>query len=155
MGIFNAAGTRITKATFPTTAIPAADLPKVLSADLYETKSYGAQDPKPEGSIKEVFLKAGTVLTQKQIDAMFPTAKITKVTPANGPAVGGTVVTIEGEHLDGVTSVTFGGTPGTALTVLSPRKLRVTTPAKAAGAVTVAVVDDSGTQSKPNGFTFA
>lgn len=154
MRIFNAAGTRITKATFPTTAIPAADLPKVVSQDLYETTDYGAADPKPEGSIKKRLFKAGKVLTQREIDALFDTAAIDLVTPAVGPAIGGTVVTITGRHLDGVASVTFGGTAGTAMTVVSPREIRVTTPAKTAGAAAVAVVDDGGTVTKAGGFTF-
>jgi len=155
MRLFLANGTRVTKSTFPTTAIPAADLPKVISADILETKDYGAADPKPEGSIKTVKFKAGQVLTQRQIDALFDTATIVSVSPASGTTVGGTVVTIKGTHLDGVTSVTFGGTAGTALTVVSPRELKVTTPVKTAGAVTVAVVDDGGSVSKATGYTYA
>lgn len=154
MRLHLANGTRVTKSTFPTTAIPAADLPKVISADIYETKDYGASDPKPEGSIKTLKYKAGQVLTQRQIDALFDPAKIISVSPASGAQVGGTVVTIKGEHLDGVTSVTFGGTAGTALTVVSQRELKVTTPAKTAGPVTVAAVDDSGTVSKASGYTY-
>ena len=156
MGIFNSAGTRITKSTFPTTAVPAGDVPKVVTEDLFITRRFDAvNDGAVDGSIKTILVKANAVLTQKQIDELFPAAVVSTVAPATGGVAGGTVVTITGENLDGVTSVTFGGTAGTALTVVSPTELRVTTPAKTAGAVTVAVVDDSGTTSKANGFTFA
>lgn len=154
MKLYTSAGARVTKGAFPTSAIPAADLPKVVSQDLFYTRQYGLSDPKPEGSIKALAIKAGTVLTQKQIDALFDDAVIKTISPASGVATGGTVVTIKGEHFDGVTSVTFGGTAGTALTIVSERELRVTTPAKAAGAVAVAIVDDAGTTTKANGFTF-
>ena len=155
MHLFKANGTRVTKATVSTSAVPAADVPKVLAEDLYEMRSYGPTDPKPEGSLKFLRFTAGTVLTQRQIDNLFDTAKITKITPANGLAAGGATVTIEGEHLDGVTAVNFGGTPGTSLSIKGPRKLTVVTPAKAAGAYAVDVVDDGGTVSKANGFTYA
>jgi len=156
MGIFKTDGTRVTKATFPATAVPAGDVPKVLSEDLYATRRFHDDyDGKPDGSIKTILAKAGTVMKQSQIDALFPDATISTVTPATGGIAGGTVVTIRGTNLDGVSSVTFGGTAGTALNVVSPKEIRVTTPAKTAGAVNVAVVDDSGTQTKTNGFTFA
>lgn len=156
MGIFNAAGTRITKSTFPTAAVPAADVPKVVTEDLFITRRYDAvNDAAVDGSIKTILVKADAVLTQKQIDDLFPAAVISTVSPATGGVAGGEVVTITGENLDGVTSVTFGGTAGTALTLVSPTELTVTTPTKTAGAVTVAVVDDSGTSSKANGYTFA
>lgn len=156
MGIFNAAGTRITKATFPTTAVAAADVPKVVTEDLFLTRRFDAvNDGQVDGSIKTILVKADAVLTQGQIDALFPAAVIDACSPATGGTAGGDVITITGENLDGVTSVTFGGTAGTALSVKSPTELTVTTPAKTAGAVTVAVVDDSGTQSKTTAYTYA
>lgn len=154
MALFTKSGTRITKSTFPTTAIPAAHLPKVLSEDLIETRNYGRNDPKPEGSTRHLGMTAGTVLTQQQIDNLFPPAKVHDVSPAVGPAAGGTRVTIVGENLDGVTAVTFGGTAGTSLTVTSDRELKVTTPAKAAGAANVVVTNDAGPTTRVGGFTF-
>ena len=148
-------GTRVTKDTFPTTAIPAADLPKVVSANIFDTRRTGLSDEVPQGSLKRVLYRAGDVLTQRQIDVLFPAAIITTVTPATGPAAGGTTVKITGQNLDGVTSVTFGGVAGTVLVVVDDRTLTVKTAAVAAGAKDIVVVDDSGNTTRAGGFTFA
>ena len=61
-----------------------------------------------------------------------PTA--TGVTPAAGPLVGGTAVTIAGTNFGtGVTTVTIGGAPITGLTVTSSTTLTGTAPAGAPG----------------------
>lgn len=79
-----------------------------------------------------------------------------KLAPVTGPAAGGTVVTITGDNLARVSSVTFGGTAGTALNVTKAAdgEIKVTTPARAAGAVNVVLVDPSGNTTVTNGFTF-
>jgi hypothetical protein len=69
---------------------------------------------------------------------------------------GGSIVTISGSGLSAVTSVLFGGTPGTAITVASDSMLTVTAPAHAAGPVTVSVVTTSGSSATvPNGFLYS
>jgi hypothetical protein len=153
MGLYNAAGTRVTKAAFP--AVTDTDPVMVVTADLYSTRRFGTGDAKPEGSIRDVAFRAGAKLKQSEINALFPAATITSVVPATGGVAGGTVVTLNGTNLDGVTGVTFGGTAGTALTVLSDTQVRITTPAKAAGAYDVVAADDSGNVTKTGGFTFA
>ncbi|MEU3455667.1 IPT/TIG domain-containing protein, partial [Micromonospora sp. NPDC006766] len=77
------------------------------------------------------------------------------MSPATGPQAGGTEVTITGTNLSGTSGVTFGGTAGTGLKVLSQTKIKVTTPAKGAGAVAVVVADDSGNVTVANGFTYS
>lgn len=77
------------------------------------------------------------------------------VTPSTGLAAGGTAVVIEGSGFEGATGVTFGGTPGTAFEVVDDTEVHVTTPAHAAGAVAVVVVDANGNGTKANGFTYA
>jgi len=64
---------------------------------------------------------------------------VTGVDPSNGPPSGGTVVTVTGSGFTGATGVSFGGTPGTNLTVISNSRLVVTSPAHAAGTVDVVV----------------
>jgi len=81
------------------------------------------------------------------------------VTPSTGLAsAGGTVLTFEApnNNLLGVTSVTFGGTAGTALDVskAADGELKVTTPPKAAGTYTVVLVDPSGNLTLTNAVTF-
>jgi hypothetical protein len=61
-----------------------------------------------------------------------PAPVITGISPAKGPAAGGTVVTITGEHLTGATAVEFGTTAGT-VTSDTDTKITVTSPAGAGG----------------------
>lgn len=63
---------------------------------------------------------------------------------ANLPAAGGTVVIVEGDNFTGATSVTFGGTAGTAFSVTDDNHIKVTTPAKTAGTYDVVVVKAAG-----------
>jgi hypothetical protein len=154
VGIFTNDGTRVTKSGVPLTDIDPLDVPKELTEDLYSTRSYGQTDPKPEGSVRSLLARAGAVFTQRELNRLFPPVSVSEVSPASGPAVGGTVVTITGESLDGVTAVNFGGTAGTNLEVVSDTEVNVTTPAGVAGAVDVEVVDDSGSATETGGYTY-
>jgi IPT/TIG domain/Carboxypeptidase regulatory-like domain len=68
---------------------------------------------------------------------------ITSISPTSGTIDGGTLVTINGANLDGATKVTFG-TDTAVITVVSGTQITVTTPAHAAGAVTVEVTTPTG-----------
>ncbi|MBO9661464.1 IPT/TIG domain-containing protein [Dokdonella sp.] len=78
---------------------------------------------------------------------------VTSVVPAQGPAAGGTTVTITGTNLAGATSVTFGGAAAT-ITGNTATQVVATAPAHAAGAVTVAVTTPGGSGSKANAYTY-
>lgn len=107
-----------------------------------------------EGATKLLF-HDGQEVPESEINALFKTATVTNISPATGPAAGGTVVTITGTNLAGVEGVTFGGTAGTALQRVSNTQIKITTPAKAAAAYNVAVLDDAGTVTVTNGFTYS
>lgn len=157
MGLYDATtGTRLTKSGFPKTPYTDPDPKFVVTAGVTRREPFpGAEDGTVEGSKKTQAFGVGDIISQSQLDALFPAATIDTITPATGTTVGGTVVTIKGDNLDGVTSVTFGGTAGTSLTQVDADTIRVTTPAKTAGAYNVAVVDDSGTTTKTNGYTYS
>lgn len=76
--------------------------------------------------------------------------------PAEGPAAGGTTVTITGQSLVGVTSVTFDGVAGTALDVADAEEgtITVVTPAGTAGPADVVLVDADGNTTLTGGFTY-
>jgi hypothetical protein len=61
------------------------------------------------------------------------TAPVPAINPATGPA--GTPVTITGTGMKTVKSVTFGGVPGTAITIAADGTITVTPPTPAAGQV--------------------
>jgi IPT/TIG domain-containing protein len=153
MGIYKADGTRVTKDAFP--AVEAADPMTEITEDLYDTRPYGRGDGTPEGSIRTILARAGDVMRQSYIDRLFIQATIDAISPNTGAAAGGTVVTITGENLDGVSGVDFGGVAGTNLVIDSAEQLRVTTPAGAAGAADVVVHDDAGDVTVTGGFTYA
>ena len=83
------------------------------------------------------------------------TPTVSTVAPATGAAAGGTAVTISGTNLTGATWVMFGGTNGTAFSVVNATTITVTTPAHAAGAVSVVVLHPTGNVTKANGFTYS
>jgi hypothetical protein len=77
------------------------------------------------------------------------------VSPASGPAAGGTTITVTGTaFVAGATSVLIGGIAATAVSVASATTLTAVTPAHAAGAVSVAVTTPIGTGALSNAFTF-
>ncbi|MBH0009803.1 IPT/TIG domain-containing protein [Salinibacterium sp. SWN1162] len=69
---------------------------------------------------------------------------ISEISPASGPATGGTAVTITGTDFGGSTGVTFDGVAATDFTVVSDTEITVTSPAHAAGGVEVIIQHPAG-----------
>jgi len=69
---------------------------------------------------------------------------VTAVSPATGPAAGGTAVTITGTGLTGATSVMFGAGAATNVTVVSATSITATAPAGTTGTVDVEVTTPFG-----------
>ena len=72
---------------------------------------------------------------------------VTAVAPTSGPTTGGTDVTVTGTDFAGATSVTFGGTEGTDLDVVSDTTLTVVSPPHGTGVVNVRVETADGTSA--------
>jgi hypothetical protein len=86
---------------------------------------------------------------------LFPAFSITSVTPNSGPTIGATPVTIRGQQFTGVNSLTFGGTPATALVVVNDTTITALTPAHATGAVAVVAGKSNGESATlANGFFY-
>ncbi|MBL8916937.1 MAG: IPT/TIG domain-containing protein, partial [Archangium sp.] len=81
---------------------------------------------------------------------------VTSIAPTSGALAGGTTVTINGTSFVAGATVTFGGTPATATTFDTDRKLTAITPAGASvGAVNVTVTNPGGKASTlANAFTY-
>lgn len=73
---------------------------------------------------------------------------VTDVEPAEGPAEGGTEVTITGQRFHEVTEVAFGGTPAESFEVVSPTELTAVTPAHESGSAPVTVTTAGGGSSE-------
>lgn len=71
------------------------------------------------------------------------------------PAAGGTALFVYGDNFTGATGVTFGGTAGTVFSVVDDNTIRVTSPAKTAGAYAVVVTKGVGnSNSLANAVTY-
>ncbi|MGC2184979.1 MAG: IPT/TIG domain-containing protein, partial [Terriglobales bacterium] len=79
---------------------------------------------------------------------------VSSVSPNNGPTAGGIGVTITGSNFTAGVTVTFGGTAATNVVVVNSTSITATTPAHAAGAVTVTVTVNNQSGSLTNGFTY-
>ncbi len=84
-----------------------------------------------------------------------PAPTLTGISPASGTAAGGTAVTISGTGFQAGATVSLGGTPATGVTVMNSMSITATSPAHAAGTVSV-IVTNSDTQSGTltQGFTY-
>ena len=73
---------------------------------------------------------------------------VSGVTPASGPATGGTTVTIIGTNFTGATGVAFGGKAAASFTVASATQITATEPAGTAGqTVDITVTTPGGTSA--------
>ncbi|HWM91368.1 MAG TPA: M12 family metallo-peptidase [Thermoanaerobaculia bacterium] len=86
-----------------------------------------------------------------------PPPIVTAVNPKSGTTAGGTLVTLTGTGFQAGATVTFGGTQGTSVSVVSPTRITVRTPAKATGKVAVVVMNHPSGQSTTlnDGFFYA
>ncbi len=94
--------------------------------------------------------------TSSDVHAQFaPPPSVTSISPASGPASGGTSVTITGTNFTGATAVTFGNTPAGSFTVNSASQITATSPA-GTGTVDIRVTTPGGTSatSAADQFTY-
>ena len=89
------------------------------------------------------------------VTAVAASMSVTNVSPANGPWLGGTPVTITGTGFLSGASVTFGGTAATSVVVVNATTITAATPAHASGAVDVTVTNTNATNATLTaGFTY-
>ncbi len=81
--------------------------------------------------------------TAAQAALAFP-PEVTKVSPVEGPATGGTEVTITGFGFEGATAVRFGTTAAIKFTVTSGSKIKAEAPTHADGTVNITVETHEG-----------
>ena len=92
----------------------------------------------------------------KAAELYTPPPRVDAVSPATGPASGGTSVTIRGQGFThNLRAVRFGGTPATRFRADSYGRITAVAPPHAAGTVTVTVVTEGGAASRAGRFTYA
>ncbi|MGH9421356.1 MAG: IPT/TIG domain-containing protein, partial [Thermoanaerobaculia bacterium] len=82
------------------------------------------------------------------------TPSITQISPANGPAAGGTNVTLNGTNLRADCTIRFGGVAATNVAYVSATSMTATTPGHAAGTTDVSLVCGADTFNLTNAFTY-
>ena len=110
----------------------------------------------PAGSAGAVTIKVTVSgqsgsLTSGYTYVVVPT--VTSVSPNNGPAAGGTGVTITGTNFASGAAVTFGGAAATSVVVVSSTTITAITPA-GSGIVTVTVTVNGQSGTLANAFTY-
>ena len=100
--------------------------------------SITAESPAGTGSVNVTVVGPGGVSNPSTFTYM-AVPVISAISPTNGPAAGGTSVTITGSGLTGTTAVSFGGTPAASFIVNSDTSITAVSPAHAAGSVFVNV----------------
>ena len=107
-----------------------------------------ADSPAGAGTVNvTVISPAGTSATSPPISSRYTAAAaptVTGISPASGPAAGGTLVTITGTGFTGATAVDFGTTAATGVTVVSATTITADSPA-GTGTVDVTVISPAGT----------
>ena len=94
----------------------------------------------------------GTFMNGSVQVAAAPT--LASVAPASGTTSGGTAVALTGTNFGSSCTVDFGGAAATGVSAPSATTINATTPAHAAGPVTVSVTCSGGSVTLANGFTF-
>ncbi|MFJ8039381.1 IPT/TIG domain-containing protein [Kitasatospora sp. NPDC096147] len=79
---------------------------------------------------------------------------VDRITPDQGPAAGGTTVTLTGRHLAGTRSVSFGGAPAANVTVVNATTVTATAPPHAPGTVDVQLTSAGGRTVPAGRYTY-
>ncbi|MGH3186942.1 MAG: IPT/TIG domain-containing protein [Streptosporangiaceae bacterium] len=114
-----------------------------------------ATSPSGSGTVNiTVTTKGGTSTTSNADKFTYatPAPVVTGISPASGPAAGGTSVTITGTNLSNATGVSFGGAGGT-ITADSSTQITATSPS-GSGTVDITVTTAGGTSVTTNGDKF-
>ncbi len=113
-----------------------------------------ATSPAGSGVVDVTVVTAGGTSAKSSADQFSYAPVVTTISPVNGPAAGGTQVTITGVNLAAVTAVNFGSKSATSFTVISDTQITAISPA-GTGMVDVTVVAAGGTSAKSSADQFS
>jgi hypothetical protein len=154
MTFYDSAGSRLTKTQLQ--ALTAAYTPTAqvkFTADVYQRYTGDAGSTGFEKLSRLAFV-TGQVVLQSDIDAVFKTAVVDTITPATGPAAGGTAFTIRGRYFSGASGVTIGGVAVTSFVVVNDSTITGVSGAHTAATVDVIVQDDAGNVTKTGAWIY-
>jgi hypothetical protein len=122
---------------------------------VYDDSTLVALSPAGTGAVDVTVTTDGGTSASGPADTFtfLPAPTVAGVSPATGPAAGGTTVTITGTNLGGATEVDFGGVPA-SFTINGDSSITAVAPAGSAGTVDVTVTSDGGTSATDVGDQF-
>jgi hypothetical protein len=107
----------------------------------------GVQMPVPDDSEK-------TVMLEVLVEDPATTPALVSLSPATGPAAGGTAFTAFGSHLTADCTLSFGGVPAVGLTITAEGTLTGVTPSHAPGTVDLDLTCGTSHFTLSHGFTY-
>ena len=123
----------------------------VLTSTLFEVKG-GTSVAETNAPGKVIF---DNFVFKRNGQAPVPPPTLSSVSPASGPAAGGTSLTLTGTQFVTGATVSVGGTSATNVNVASSTSITATAPAHAAGSVSVVVTNPDGqSATQGNAYTY-
>ncbi|MEU9048669.1 MULTISPECIES: IPT/TIG domain-containing protein [unclassified Kitasatospora] len=133
---------------YGTTAVAFGTTPASSFTVVNDTTVTAVAPPHAAGPVDVKLTAKGRTVTAGTYTYQVPAPTITGIAPAQGPAAGGTTVTLTGSHLTGTTAVAFGTTPAASFTVVNDTTVTATAPAASGSAsVDVTVTTPGGTST--------
>jgi hypothetical protein len=119
---------------------------------------YASKFSRPDASGGRIYVgnREGAVIGFGAGSSYEPPPTVRRVSPARGPAGGGTTVSITGSNFTAAAAVSFGSNAAASVTVNSATSITAVSPAQSAGRVDVTVTTPSGTSptSRRDHFRF-
>ena len=111
--------------------------------------------PAIEASVTKIRSLIGSLNVSLQPPVVTPPLPtVASISPATGPAAGGTTVNLTGTGLTGASGVTVGGIPATSLSGISATGVTFVTPASVVGPAAVVVTTPNGISGGATVFTY-
>ena len=139
-----------------TTSVMVGDSP-ATSVHVLDPFTVTAVTPPGAAGLRSVSVTTplGTATLSGAFTYTLPAPTLSSVAPPNGPAGGGTTITLTGTNLLGATSVTVGGVASSNVQVLNATTVTALTPPGTIGPKSVSVTTPGGTSTLANAFTYA
>ncbi|GHE31480.1 hypothetical protein GCM10017673_37770 [Streptosporangium violaceochromogenes] len=147
-------GTQLSKSAAAALFTPVTDPDPLIKATvaIHEKFDQDGANPAFPYDGKRLKFRAGQTIRTSDLEGCYPAATIDTITPATGPAAGGTAITIKCTNATPGSTVTIGGTAATSITVVDAQTITCVSPAKTAGTHNVVVTTDAGPVTKTGGF---
>lgn len=125
---------------------------RTFTEDVYQTFTGTGRQGEQE---RRLLFKAGQVVRQREIDALFPTPRVDAIEPAAGGTAAGQFVTISGINFEGATGAQIDGVALTNFRLVDSYTITGNKGVNTVGAKTVTVLHPAGNATKAAAYTVA